>query len=211
MGVVTRRADHATIEKDVRRTYSRRTDVTLEPRMRPPGKPQPTHLFTLERRVRVLALRQMGLTYRRIVEVMQHDVAWHGRLPSSYNARKAHDDVMASVVQQRAELDESVQVVRQQELDRLDRMLLGVWARAQSGDDRAIASVLAIMTRRARYLPGLEAPQTVAPMPAPVETSMPPEASANVAHALAQYGLYYQQHGNGLVTEANAGCHGTDR
>jgi hypothetical protein len=49
--------------------------------------------------------------------------------------------------------------VRDQELDRLDRMQQAVWGRALQGDLPAVGTVLRIMERRAKML-GLDAPVT---------------------------------------------------
>lgn len=54
-------------------------------------------------------------------------------------------------------LQEPADEVRRLELERIDAMLLGVWPRAKSGDDKAIESVLRLMKRRAALL-GLDAP-----------------------------------------------------
>jgi hypothetical protein len=148
-------------------------------------------------------LRQAGLSYRQISAAMWADSTWATRLHKHYNARHVHADVMCELLHQRDELAEAVAVVRQQELDRLDHMLVGVWHRAQQGDDKAIQTVLHIMTRRARYIPGLEVPTALAPSPPTGHAPAPPAPvdSAEVAYQLAAYGLYQQQHGNGLVTE----------
>ena len=169
-------------------------------------------LGAMERRAFVFDLRRTGASYRTIFETMQQHPTWSTRLPKTYNVRKVWQDVMRMMEFIQAELSESVNSVRQQELDRLDRMLLGVWARAQSGDDRAIASVLGIMARRARYLPGLEAPQTVAPTNVDGTESYKPfgeseitdEYVRDVAGLLAQYGLYH------LGPDASNGTHVTD-
>ena len=48
-----------------------------------------------------------------------------------------------------------------EELDRLDKMLQGLWSEARRGNYHSIDRVLRIMERRARYL-GLDAPDRVA-------------------------------------------------
>ena len=145
---------------------------------------------------------------------MTEHAQWRTRLPRSYNARKVHEDVMLELGRMRTELAELVDDVRTQELDRLDRMLLGVWDRASHGDPHAITNVLAIMARRARYLPGLEGPVTIAPTnvdgtasygEGPAEVT--DEYVTNVAALLAQYGLY-EAHTNGEAASASNGTEG---
>lgn len=57
-------------------------------------------------------------------------------------------------------LGEGADALRGLELERLDRMQLGLWPRAIAGDVKAVAAVLRIMTRRAKLL-GLDAPTRV--------------------------------------------------
>ena len=42
--------------------------------------------------------------------------------------------------------------VRSQEVDRIDALMQTLWPKARKGDDKAIASVIRLMDRRARYL-----------------------------------------------------------
>jgi len=58
-------------------------------------------------------------------------------------------------------LREQAPAIRDKEISRLDTMLMGVWPKARAGDPRAIETVLRIMERRAKYVPGLEVPQRV--------------------------------------------------
>lgn len=141
-----------------------------------------------------LHLRQSGGTYRAIAMAMLGDPAWRGRLPRTYDARKVHADVVAAMQQMQHELGEVVAEVRTLELARLDQLHLAVWGRAIQGDYGAIDTVLKIMARRAKFLPGLEAPQAVAPVPwsasstdrAPAPNDVDVE---EVARQLAAYGL----------------------
>lgn len=57
-------------------------------------------------------------------------------------------------------LQEPADEVRRIELERLDRMLLGLWPKATKGDTWAVDRVLRIMERRAGLL-GLDAPKRV--------------------------------------------------
>src|SRR5262249_44766671 len=73
----------------------------------------------------------------------------------------ACEDVMREVRTLHIQLREDATVVKQLEVDRLDDMLLSVWARARSGDLEAIVGVLRIMERRAK-LCALDGPIRVA-------------------------------------------------
>jgi len=125
------------------------------------GRTRPLTLAAAERRAHVFQLRRTGATYAVIYATMRQDAAWRDRLPKSYNARHVHTDVMVELQRLRTELAEDAEAVRTQELDRLDRMLLGLWPRAQAGDTLAVHTVLELMARRARLVPGLETPLTL--------------------------------------------------
>lgn len=76
------------------------------------------------------------------------------------SASGAFDAVQAAI---REGVEESAAQVRQQELARLDAMLMGLWTKARRGDAQSVDRVLRIMDRRAHYL-GLDLiaePETV--------------------------------------------------
>ena len=60
----------------------------------------------------------------------------------------------------KATLQEPADELRTLELERLDRLLLGVWGQAAKGNQGAVDRALKIMERRARLL-GLDAPTKV--------------------------------------------------
>jgi hypothetical protein len=103
-------------------------------------------VLAAERRRRALELRRAGLTYRQVAR----ELGFAG--PSS-----AHKSVSVGL---RAMLREPAAEVRALELERLDRLLQGVWGRAVGGDVRCVDAVLRIMQRRAALL-GLDHPVTV--------------------------------------------------
>jgi hypothetical protein len=140
-------------------------------------KTRPSHLDVAERRAHVFQLRRTGASYAVIYSTMRQDAAWKDRLPKSYDERHVHGDVLAEIARMDSMLAEDVEAVRRLEIERLDRMLLGVWPRAQAGDDHAIQSVLALMARRARYVPSLEVPTNLK-----VDTTV--EAGAGMAALL---------------------------
>ena len=67
------------------------------------------------------------------------------------NAHKAVQQAIADIPKELAE------DVRLLELERLDRMLAGMWPKAIAGDPKAVAAAVKIMDRRAKYL-GIDAP-----------------------------------------------------
>lgn len=103
-------------------------------------------LAAADRQRQALELRKAGHSFERI--------AAHLGYASKSAAYKA---VMAGL---RATLQEPADAVRALELERCDRLQAAVWPAATQGDLPAVAAVLRIMERRARYL-GLEAPHVV--------------------------------------------------
>src|SRR5262245_63654728 len=93
-------------------------------------KTRPRDLRVVERRAYVFRLKQGGATFLDIMRTIHQDPAWQGRLPRTYNERHVHEDVMLELKRLRTELAEVVDEVRQQELARLDRLLLAYWPRA---------------------------------------------------------------------------------
>lgn len=100
----------------------------------------------LEQEAKVIELRRSGATWSVIAE----RVGYAG--PSG--AYKAYQRAAERMI--RPNLEE----LRDTELDRLDRLQLGLWGKAIQGDVRAVDSVLRIIDRRARLL-GLDAPSQV--------------------------------------------------
>jgi hypothetical protein len=91
-----------------------------------------------------LSLRITGTTIQEIADQLGYA-----------NHSGAYDAFMSALD---ATLREPAEKVRVLEVERLDRLMNGVWKRATDGDDFAIDRVLKIMDRRARLL-GLDAPQ----------------------------------------------------
>jgi hypothetical protein len=69
----------------------------------------------------------------------------------------AFNYVQAVMAEMRALTESEREDYRTMELDRCDAMQAAAWQKAVTGDLKAINTVLAVMERRARYLPGLEA------------------------------------------------------
>lgn len=100
----------------------------------------------LERENKIIELRRAGATWAVIAERVGY--------ASASGAYNAYQRIAERVI--RPNLEE----YRDMELDRLDRLQMGVWAKALNGDSRAVDSVLRIIDRRTRIL-GLDAPKEV--------------------------------------------------
>lgn len=107
-------------------------------------------IAAMETRRRCVELRRSGATYDQIAAQLGISKV------SAYRHVQKHLEETARVT------GESAEVVRALELERLDRMQLGAYTRAITGDDQAINSVLKIMDRRAR-ITGIDAPAKIAP------------------------------------------------
>jgi len=93
-----------------------------------------------------LELRMAGATYERIASALGI---------SKSAAHKAVARGMESLRENNAQTGDQLRDI---ELARLDRMLVGLWQQARNGDAQAVDRVLKIMERRAKLV-GLEAPQ----------------------------------------------------
>jgi len=98
---------------------------------------------TQERRRRALTLRRDGLSYDAIARKMGVSVSV---------AHAYVHDAIRDIPAPEAEATRTI------ELERLDRLQAGLWARATKGDPKAVGAVLRVMDRRAKLL-GLDAPQ----------------------------------------------------
>ena len=87
--------------------------------------------------------------------------------------------------------------VRQIELERLDRMMMGLWPKAVNGDEKATGQCLQIMELRARYL-GLFAPQNIKVKFNPVEVFLA-NLPAELGGALRGYLAESVPGGNGPI------------
>ena len=86
--------------------------------------------------------------------------------------QRAHQIVSQALKLMNAELVEEADEVRRLELERLDGLYKAAWPKAEDGDERAIASCLRIMGRRAE-LQGLDAAkrkEISGPAGGPIET-----------------------------------------
>lgn len=102
---------------------------------------------TAQRRTQAIALRLAGLDFETIATRL------------GYASRGAAcNDINRALEQSLAEQARDVEVLRQAELLRLDRLQAGVWTKALAGDPRSAEVALKVIDRRCKLL-GLDAPQ----------------------------------------------------
>jgi hypothetical protein len=91
-----------------------------------------------EKRKQAAELRMAGVGYQQIAQQLGFE-----------SVSGAYDATQAGL---RAAFEEPTSEIRRLEVDRLDAMLTGLWAKARRGDVTAVDRVLKLMERRARYL-----------------------------------------------------------
>lgn len=101
---------------------------------------------TAERRAKAVALRLAGLDFQTIADKLHYA-----------DRAAAHKDITRAMEANVAEMNRNADVLRQEELDRLMRLQLGVWPAATAGDPKAVQVALGIIDRRCKLL-GLDAP-----------------------------------------------------
>jgi hypothetical protein len=97
----------------------------------------------VDKEIKVLELRRVGLTWVRIAEEVGY--------ADHTGAYAAYKRAIKRTMQQPA--DE----LREQELDRIDRLQVAIWPAAMKGDTRAVLTIVRLMERRAK-LTGLDMP-----------------------------------------------------
>lgn len=105
----------------------------------------------------VLALRRTGMTYEKIARAAVKKFG-ADNLPNGWDKLYAYKDVKREIDKIRSTLREDAGEIVELELQRLDEMLVGLWAKARRGNTAAIDRVLKIMERRAKFL-GIDAPE----------------------------------------------------
>jgi len=104
---------------------------------------------TAERRSKAVAMRLAGIDY----DTIAARLGYAGR-------GAAYTDITRALEANVAEQNRNSDVLRQEELQRLDRLQAGVWAAAAAGDTKAVDTALRIIDRRCKLL-GLDSPQRV--------------------------------------------------
>lgn len=101
---------------------------------------------TAQRRTQAVQLRLAGMDFERIAAQL------------GYASRgAAYTDITRALEGSLAELKHGADVLRHEELLRLNRLQAGLWSAAVGGDTRSAETVLKIIDRRCRLL-GLDAP-----------------------------------------------------
>jgi hypothetical protein len=111
----------------------------------PHGKNSATRIAAAERRTRALQLRVEGRTYAAIGKEL------------GCSEQRAHRNITKELARLNARRAEAAGEVTRLELERLDALWAGLWAKAKGGDDQGVAAALAVMARRAGLL-GLDKP-----------------------------------------------------
>lgn len=93
-----------------------------------------------ERDLEAVKMRRLGFTYR--------DIA--GRLKCSVGT--AHGAVKTALEANKVLTVEEADLIRELELERLDRMFIPIYQQALKGDCKAVEVALRIMERRSKYL-----------------------------------------------------------
>lgn len=115
---------------------------------------QSRRLMNAERDSKALELRKSGLSYEQIAKALSP------LYPGISGAKSAFNIIDKALSRLADETEQSAQVLRQLEIQRLDVMLVGLWPEARAGKGWAVDRCLAIMDRRSRLL-GLDAPLKV--------------------------------------------------
>lgn len=102
-----------------------------------------------QRQAEALKMRRAGLSYRDIADQLNVSIG------------RAHGLVSEAITQLIEAVQETADHVRAIELERIDRMIMGLHSSATSGNPAAVAAMLKCMERRAKYL-GLDAPTKIA-------------------------------------------------
>lgn len=97
-----------------------------------------TRIESAERRGRALELRKAGATFEQIANQLGY--------ADRHSAREAVVRALKDITRDGAE------EVLDLELQRLDAMLVGLWAAARRGEPRSVETVLKVMERRSKYL-----------------------------------------------------------
>lgn len=103
-------------------------------------------ILEAEKEAKIIELRRTGATWDLIARATGYS--------NASGAYKAYQRALGRLVEPK------IEELKHAELDRLDRLQMGIWERAKDGDIRAIDAVLRIIDRRTRIL-GLDAPHKI--------------------------------------------------
>jgi hypothetical protein len=111
------------------------------------GETSKNNVAVKDRDQNAIRLRMMGYTYDSIAGMLGYK-----------NESGPYKAVQREMKRRALESGEDVSLVRQMEIERLDRFLLSVFPKTLEGDAQAISTAMSIMNRRAALL-GLDAPK----------------------------------------------------
>lgn len=97
-------------------------------------------VITAERRKQAIQMKLAGVDYETIAVKLGYA-----------NRQAAREDIRRARMRALKEVDESVEELRMQELERLDRLQAAFWGPAIQGDPKAGDMVLKVMVRRAKF------------------------------------------------------------
>jgi hypothetical protein len=117
-----------------------------------PRKKQPKSINIVDRRRRALELRRAGATYEQVASVIAKEL----KLPK-YSRARAYEDIDFALAELNREFNIDTEGLRRLELEKIDRLELGLWKSAINGDPQSVKVFVSLMDRRAK-LCGLDAP-----------------------------------------------------
>lgn len=134
----------------------------------------PQRIAGAERQVRALRLRALGYSYAQIADA------------AGYNSRQAaHKAIMSALARPRPASRAVLNVERMIDLERVDALFAAIYPAACDGNTQAIAVVVGLMERRARYL-GLDVPEKrelTGKDGAPLQVQQPPSLTVQFVPA----------------------------
>ena len=122
------------------------------------GKTIPSHVNALERRKFAMELRASGVMYADIAIAVKQKFG--DKAPASYDERMAWRDVMIIIDKYQKDLAESADKIRTTMLMQIDNVMLTVYQKALTGDQKSVASFIRLQEQKARLV-GAYAPAQV--------------------------------------------------
>jgi hypothetical protein len=110
-----------------------------------PRKKQPKSINIVDRRRRALELRRTGATYEQVASLIAEQFG----LPK-YNRSRAFEDIDFALSELNREFSIDSEHLRRLELEKLDRLELGLWKSAINGDPQSVKVFVSLMDRRAK-------------------------------------------------------------
>lgn len=162
---------------------TQQTPQPTGPQLTGPQRKAARQVRIAEKKRLALEMRAQGKSYQEIADAL------------GYADRSGPWELVQTAL--REMVQEPADIVRQLELERLDRALEALWPQVQRGDVLAIDRLIKIMDRRSRYL-GLDAPtkqvlagdeEAPVQVKANVTTEEDPDRAARILAILAEIGV----------------------